>query len=324
MFNTFIVQPIFNLLIFIYSLVPGGDFGIAIIIFTVIVRMALWPLVKKQLHQTKAMRKMQPELVKIKKEAKGNKQLESMMMLELYKKYDVNPFRSIGVLIIQLPIFMALYQVIRTLAFSRDKVEGLTYDFLKGLGPIKEIIANPNHFNAKLFGFIDLTKSALADNSVNIILLLLVIAAAGTQYVMSKQIAPKSNTKKKMREILSEAASGKEADQSEMSAAMMGSMTKFLPIMMLFIMIGLPGAIVLYYMVSNLIAIAQQHYVLKDDAEDMVEIADKAYDKQNKQNKNLSAKTRAKEAKEANIIHIKAKDNSFKNSKSTKKRKGNL
>ncbi len=124
MFNTFIVQPIFNLLIFIYSLVPGGDFGIAIIIFTVIVRMALWPLVKKQLHQTKAMRKMQPELVKIKKEAKGNKQLESMMMLELYKKYNVNPFRSIGVLIIQLPIFMALYQVIRTLAFSRDKVEG--------------------------------------------------------------------------------------------------------------------------------------------------------------------------------------------------------
>lgn len=321
MFNTFIVQPIFNLLVFIYSLVPGGDFGVTIIIFTIIVRMALWPLVKKQLHQTKAMQKMQPELVKIKKEAKGNKQLESMMMLELYKKHDVNPFRSLGILFIQLPIFIALYQVIRTLAFSRDKVESLTYGFLKNLEPIKEIIANPEHFNAKLFGFVDLTKSAFADNSVNIVIFMLVILAALTQYIMSKQTMPKtSGSNKKVRDILSEAATGKEADQAEINAAMTGSMTKFLPVMMFFVMIGLPGAIVLYYTVSNLIAIAQQHYVLKDDAEDMVEIADKAYDKQKKK----SAKDRAKDAKEANIIRIKAKDNSFKNSKSAKKRKGNI
>jgi len=86
-------------------------------------------------------------------------------------------------------------------------------------------------------------------------------------------------------------------------------------------MIGLPGAIVLYYTVSNLIAITQQHYVLKDDAEDMIEIADKAYDKKNKK---PSAKMRAKDAKEANIIRIKAKDNSFKSSKSAKKRKEKL
>ena len=67
MFTTFIVQPIFNLLVFIYALIPGHNFGLAIILFTVVVRLLMWPLVKKQLHQAKAMRKLQPELKKIKR-----------------------------------------------------------------------------------------------------------------------------------------------------------------------------------------------------------------------------------------------------------------
>ena len=61
LFDVIIVQPILNLLMAIYAIVPGGDFGISIVIFTIIIRFLLWPLVKKQLHQTKAMRKMQPE-----------------------------------------------------------------------------------------------------------------------------------------------------------------------------------------------------------------------------------------------------------------------
>jgi len=63
-FEVLIVQPIFNLLLFIYSIVPYADFGVAVIIFTVIVRFAMWPLVVKQLHQVKAMRKLQPELAR--------------------------------------------------------------------------------------------------------------------------------------------------------------------------------------------------------------------------------------------------------------------
>src|SRR6185437_10265103 len=104
MFTTYIVQPIFNLLVLIYAILPGHNFGLAIIIFTIIVRLLLWPLVKKQLHQAKAMRKLQPELKRLKKEAKGDKQKESMMLMELYKERGINPFGSIGVLIIQLPI----------------------------------------------------------------------------------------------------------------------------------------------------------------------------------------------------------------------------
>lgn len=310
-FQVFIVQPIFNLLIGIYSLIPGGDFGVAIIIFTILVRFAMWPLVKKQLHQTKAMQKMQPELAKIKKETKGNKQLESMRMMELYKKHDISPFRSIGILLIQLPIFIALYQVIQIFTLHRDKIDQLTYSFMKFLGPVQDLIANPSHFNEKLLGFLDLTKQAVVfpsnstPFSVNIVLLILAIGAAGTQYIMAKQITPKNQTKKRLRDIMSEASEGKQADKSEMNSVMMGSMTKFLPIMMFFIMINLPGAIALYYTISNLVAVVQQGRILKEDATEMIEIADQVPAGQNKK---ATAKARAKEAQPAKIIRIKAKD----------------
>ena len=86
-FTTYISQPIFNLLVLIYALLPGHNFGLAVIIFTIIVRLLLWPLLKRQLHSTKMMRKLQPELKRIKKEAKGDRQKESVMTLALYKEH---------------------------------------------------------------------------------------------------------------------------------------------------------------------------------------------------------------------------------------------
>ncbi len=315
MFDTLIIQPIFNLLLGIYSLIPGGDFGIAIIIFTVLVRWVMWPLVKKQLHQTKAMQKMQPEMTRIKKECKGNRQLEAVQMMELYKKYDISPFRSIGLLFIQLPIFIALYRSIQIFTSHSNEVDKFTYGFLKGIEPIKQLIADPSSLNEKLFGLFDLTKQAImADPTrINVFIFLLAIASALTQYIMSKQTMPKKGSSKSLREIMSEAADGKEANQAEMNAAMMSKMTVFLPIMMFFIMVNLPGALVLYYTVSNLIAVAQQGRILKGDAEEMIEIADKADD--SKQHKKATVKARlkqAKEGKEVNITRIKAKETGFK------------
>jgi len=314
-FDTLIVQPIFNMLFGLYSLIPGGDFGVALILFTILVRLALWPLVKKQLHQTKAMQKMQPALAKIKKESNGNKQAESVRMMELYKEYDVNPFSSIGVLFIQLPIFIALYQVINIFTTHRDQIDKFTYGFMKGIGPIKELIANPEIFNQKLLGFLDLSQQALTSNplTINIILMILAIGAAVTQYIMTKQTSPSQKTDKTLKSILSEAADGKQTSQSEMNAVMMGKMVKFMPIMMLFIMINLPGALVLYYTVSNLVAVIQQHIILSKDAEELIEIADSAPEVT--QGKKATAKARAKQAQEGTIIRIVAKDTAPKKSK---------
>ena len=312
-FDTLIVQPIFNSLLFIYSLIPGRDFGVALVIFTVLIRFAMWPLLKKQLHQVRAMQKLQPELLKIKKATKGDRRAESMQMMELYKKHDVSPFRSIGILFIQLPIFIALYTVIRFFTVNRDKLESFTYGFLKDFSPIKDIINNPEHFKNQMLGFLDLTKQAIVTNpfNINIVLLLLAICAVITQYIMTKQTTPQQKNKKKLREIMAEAAGGKQADQTEMNAVVMGKMTKFLPIMMFFIMINLPGAIALYYTVSNLVAVLQQRSILKKDAIEMIEIADEAPIV----GKKATAKARAKLATEATITRIVAKDMASKKSK---------
>jgi YidC/Oxa1 family membrane protein insertase len=305
-----IVQPIFNLLIGLYSVIPGGDFGISLIIFTVLVRFALYPLVKKQLHQTKLMKKLQPELAKIKKKAKGNKQLESMQMLELYKQHGVNPFRSIGILLIQLPIFIALFIVIQVFTSHRDEIAKWTYDFMENFGVIRQLIDNPDSFNSMFLGFIDLTKSAFADGGVNIALILLALIAAGTQYILSKQTMPHNESKKRLRDVMSEAAQGKQADQSEMNAIVMQKMMKILPIFMFFIMVSVPGALALYYTASNLVAVAQQSYLLRKDEEEMDEIADKPVKKKTPKSppKKATAKAREKVAKESNVTKISAKD----------------
>lgn len=297
-FELFIVQPIFNFLLFIYSLVPYADFGVAIIIFTIIVRFAMWPLVVKQLHQVKAMRKLQPQLARIKKESKGNKQMESMRMLELYKEHGVSPFRSIGILLIQLPIFIALFQVIRIFTTHRESITTFTYGFMDYFEPVKKLLEDPANFNEKFLGIFDLTEHAISASGVSIFLVVLAGVAALTQYITSKQTTPTKPTKR-LRDVLAEANEGKEPDQAELNAVMMSKMVKMLPFMMFFIMLNLPGALALYYATSNIFAAIQQHFLLKHDAEDMMKIASEPVKKQGKK---ATAKARAKQAREAELI----------------------
>src|SRR5256885_6848816 len=113
MFTTLIVKPLFNLLVLIYALIPGHNFGLSLIIFTIIIRLLLWPLVKKQLHQARAMRRLQPEIKRIKQASKGNRQRESQMLMELYKERGINPFGTFPVLIVQLFVLIGLYSGLR-------------------------------------------------------------------------------------------------------------------------------------------------------------------------------------------------------------------
>jgi len=308
MFETLIVQPIFNALLLLYSIIPGGDFGIAIILFTIIIRFALYPLVRSQLHQTKLMRKMQPELAKIKQASGGNKQVEAAQQMELYKKFGIKPFRSILILLIQLPIFIALYQVIQIITLHTDKVAHYMYDPLESIPAIQTLIAHPESFNHMMLGFIDLTKTAFSAQGVNFALLALALISAFTQYIMSKQTMPTNNTPKKFRQIMAEAAAGKQSDPSDMTTAMTSGMMKFMPVMMFFIMVGLPGAIALYYTTSNLVAVAQQHYLLNKDTEEMDVLADEVIEAESSKNGKKSAKERAKKANEAHVTRITAKD----------------
>ena len=310
-FDILIVQPIFNLLIGLYTIIPGGDFGVSVIIFTILVRFALFPLVKKQLHQTQAMKKLQPQLARIKKQAKGNKQQESMMMLDLYKEHGVNPFRSIGILLIQLPIFIALYSVIQIFTIHRDQIAKFSYGFMESLGPVKELIQHPEQFNEKLFGFVDLTKAAFVDGRIDIFLILLAVAAAYTQYIMGKQTMPHNESKKRLRDVMAEAAEGKQADQAEMNAIVMTKMMRIMPFFMFFIMISLPGALALYYATSNIVGAIQQAILLKKDEEELEELADQP----TQTHKKATAKAREKSAQTPTVTRIVAKDTGKKASK---------
>lgn len=287
-FDLLLVQPIFNVLVLIYSIVPWHDFGVALILFTIIVRLLLWPLVKKQLHQTKVMRQIQPELAKIKQKAKGNRVLESQMMMELYKERGVNPFSSIGTLLLQLPIFIALYGVVSLITKNAENISKYTYDFLEGLPGIQDAIAG--HLNHSLFGVIDLTKHATEPGGgIYWPLLIMAVVAAVVQYFQSKMLLPQPKEKRRLRDMLKDQAAGKQVDQAEMSAVMTGRMVWLFPIITFIVATYLEGALVLYLLATNAVAIVQQHMVLNKDATELVGVSEKT-------------KTKVKKAVEAEVV----------------------
>lgn len=267
MFTTLIVQPIFNILVAIYAILPGHNFGLAIIIFTILVRLAMWPLVKKQLHHAKAMRDLQPELKRIKKEAKGDRQKESMLVMELYKERQINPFASFGLILVQLPIIIGLYSAITRIVNDPNTINTFSYEFLRQLSFMKELAADVSQFDNSLFGIIDLSKPAISNGVWYIPALIIVALSAVAQYFQGKQLMPQSKDAKKLRDILKEASAGKQADQSEMTAATSRFTVYMIPAFVFFFTLGLPAALPLYWLTTSVVAIIQQSRVLKTESQ---------------------------------------------------------
>ena len=142
MFETFIIQPIFNLLLLLESTL--GDFGIAIIVFTLLVRIIMWPLLKKQLKHGKAIRELQPQIKEIREKYKGTgkSQEQSQEMMNLYKEHDISPFSPFGLLLIQLPIFIGLFAALRSIITSPDRIIRLPYDFVASQSKVQEMAAS--------------------------------------------------------------------------------------------------------------------------------------------------------------------------------------
>ncbi len=298
-----VVRPIVNILFVIFNLVH--DFGLAIIIFTVLVKLLMLPLTKRQLNQTKLIRKIQPELTQIKKNCKGNKQLESLQTMDLYKRYNVKPFASILTLVVQLPIFIAIFSAIRVIAtpLPQDNLNNRAYDIVAYEGSeIKELeekqkiylgdLQNKDipaeekasyDFQPQLFGVINLDVKA-SDVLMGrfswsaLFILVCAIMASVVQYFATKQQMPsgKSEKKKKFRDILREAKDGKEIDEADISSMTTGQMSAMMPIMMFVIMFNLNGALAFYYFLSNIITIIQQRIVLKKVDAEIDAVTDKA------------------------------------------------
>lgn len=329
-----IVRPIVNILFVIFNLVH--DFGLAIIIFTVIVKLCMWPLTKRQLKQTRLMRKIQPELTQIRKNCNGNKQLESLQTMDLYKRYNIKPFASILTLVIQLPIFIAIFSAIRVIAtpMPTDNLSNRAYDIvayegseIKTLEEKQQVylddLTNQDipaeekaeyDFYPKLFGVINLSAKASDVISPSkfswsaLFMMVISVAAALAQYIVTKQQMPsgKSEKHKKFRELLNDAKSGKDIEQSEVNGLATGQMSKMMPIMMFMIMINLHGALAFYYFLSNMITILQQKVVLSRAREEMDDATDKAMLKELKKVKEAEVIKNKKTG--TKITRISAKD----------------
>lgn len=267
MFTTLIVQPIFNVLVTIYALIPGHNFGVAIILFTILARIVLYPLLKKQLRNTKAMRELQPELKKIKKAAKGNKQQESMMMMELYKEKEIKPLSQIGLMIVQLIVFLALFSGLNRVVNNPGEVVSFAYEPVQELSYMQELSTDISQFDNTLLGQVDLGRSAYdGETGLYWPAFVMVAGSALVAYFQIKQTMPRDKDSRRLRDILKDAnQKGKEADSGEVNAAVGRNMAYFMPALIFVLTIGFPAALALYWFVGGLIAYAQQSRLLQSD-----------------------------------------------------------
>lgn len=274
MFTDLIVKPIFNLLVLVYGLLPGHNFGVALIIFTIIIRLLMWPLVKRQLRQTKIMRKLQPELKRIKKEAKGDRQKESLMMMELYKERGVNPLATIPILIVQLIILLGLYSGLNRVIHDPKNIYEFAYPALQHLGWIEHLMRQAGDFDNTFLGFINLSRSALGDHGTYWPAMFLVVGSAVIQFLTSRQLMPADKDARKLRDILKSAGNGQQADQTEVNAAVGRSTQYIIPFMVFIFTVNLPAALSLYWLTGGIVAYIQQAIALREDEEDMEKLAD--------------------------------------------------
>src|SRR3989344_3491320 len=225
-FDLLLYRPLFNSLILIYNYVPLRDFGVAVVLLTVIIRFILYPLSVKALNSQKTLQGLQPKLKEIQKKYKDDKEKQAKETLELYRTEKINPFSGLFLALVQLPILIALYNV-----------------FWKGLkstelSNLYSFVANPTIINPMLFNMVDLSKPNMV----------FAVLAGIIQFFQTKMLIP--NAKKD---------SSKQAD---MASIMQKQMVYFFPVITVVILFKLPSALGLYWIVSGAFSIIQQYLIL--------------------------------------------------------------
>lgn len=238
LFQILLYQPIYNAMVGLYALIP--DMGVVILILTILIKLALYPLTKSSLTSQKALLDMQPKIDALKKEHKEDPQRMSQELMKLYKENKVNPMSSCLPLLIQLPIFLALFWVLRD-GFNPEQFT-LLYAFV----PVPESI------NPISLGFVDLSKP-------NVILALLAgVAQFWQAYMMSRKRAPQK--------------SGEGSKDENMLAMMNKQMLYVMPAVTTLIGFQFPGGVTLYWFLSNLfMALQQQLLYRKKKDPDVIE-----------------------------------------------------
>jgi len=231
-FNKVLYQPLFNALVLIYNYFPGNDFGIAVIVLTVLIRLALHPLMSQSLKSQRVMSDLQPKIKEVQNKFKDNKQKQTEELLKIYQDAKINPISGFLPLLIQLPLLIALYQV-----------------FWKGLEPgamssLYGFVPNAGIINPSFLGLVNLSQASM----------LFAILAGTVQFFQAKSMNPKTKQ------------TG-DSKTNQMANIMQKQMMYFLPFFTVMILLRLPAAIALYWIVTSLFSIMQQHFANKNYVE---------------------------------------------------------
>ncbi|MBP6948465.1 MAG: membrane protein insertase YidC [Candidatus Pacebacteria bacterium] len=230
MFHTLFYEPIYNLLVVVLTVVPLHDIGTAIVIVTLIVKFFLLPLNLSALRTQYAMKRLEPEMNKIKELQKTKPQEASKMMIEMYKREKVNPFASLFTVILQIPIFFALYFV-----FSK----GLQADPLS----LYSFVSFPETLHTLAFGLFDVTEKG------NIVIAVL---TGFSSYALARRQTVDMGTKK---------GSDEQTFQDQFMKSMKIQLLYILPVIIGASAFALPSALGLYWLVSNVIGYLQDVYM---------------------------------------------------------------
>ena len=119
-FNVVLYRPLFNFLVLIYNYLPGHDFGLAIIVLTLVIRLVLYPSSIKSSKSQKALSELQPKIQELKEKHKGDKEKQARATMELYKKEKINPFGGCLPTLIQFPFLIALFLIFKNFKDGLD------------------------------------------------------------------------------------------------------------------------------------------------------------------------------------------------------------
>jgi len=225
LYQIILFQPLFNLLVLLY--LPFKNLGLAIFFVTLLIKGLLFPLDLKNLKFQKLMSEIQPKILEIQSKYKDNQDKQVEEIMKIYKNTKLNPFAGFLPLLVQTPIFVAIFQIFRSDLNSLSS--NLLYSFVPQIGHLQT-----------LFLGIDLAAPSL-------------VLAAATQFFQTKFLTEKTTLQ----------TNKKQTKQEAIPAMLQKQMIYMFPILTFFILTQLPSALGLYWTIMSIFTIIQQYFIFK-------------------------------------------------------------
>ncbi|MEK7068864.1 MAG: YidC/Oxa1 family membrane protein insertase [Patescibacteria group bacterium] len=231
LFHIAVYDPLYNGLIFLIEIIPSHDVGFAVILLTIAVRTILFPLSRRAIETQAAMKKVAPEIERLKETHKDNREEQGRAIFALYRERGVHPFASVGLLIAQLPVIFALYWI-----FAVGGLPEIYQNLLYSFTPTPSVV------NMAFLGFID-----MAGHSLVLGVLAAVAQFAYTRLSMGKRIPS-------LPAARGTSFSADLARSFDLQARYM------LPATFIVLSYFIPNAAMLYLITSNIFMVGQEFY----------------------------------------------------------------